>query len=201
MALMRAPCSLCGHKADPMLGFANGITRLRNNDGQRSMGPYTMENTATACTACNMIKGCHRLEEVRAICRHIATHRGLGDFGRFPEVFADNTSRPSRSRYLAAHKTHALTNEQFAEIVAMPCHYCGKPQEPGKHFNGLDRLDNSVRIYTASTCVSCCGTCNMAKGRHSEELFLQKCEEVARHAMSAERGIDADTVQGGISPT
>ena len=56
------------------------------------------------------------------ICRHIATHAGRGDFGRFPHRFPNNISRKSRSSYLgntkgrmggvAAGKTHALTNEQ-----------------------------------------------------------------------------------------
>lgn len=179
LAMMREECVLCGLKPDLMKGIPNGITRLRKNDGERSMGPFTSENTATACALCNMLKHTHTLEEVRELCRHIATHRGLGEFGRFPTIFVDNTSKRSRASYIADHKTHALTNEQFNKIVEQPCHYCGKQLEPGKHYNGLDRLDNHVRVYTESTCVSCCGTCNMAKGRHSEAQFLQKCKEIA----------------------
>jgi len=193
LALMRQPCVLCGSEPDLVRGVPNGITRLRQNNGERSMGPYSVSNTATACAACNMMKGCHTLEAVRDISRHIASHRGCGDFGSFPDRFVDNTSKRSRSCYLADHKTHALTNEQFNKIVEQPCHYCGKKHEKGKHYNGLDRLDNSVRVYTESTCVSCCGTCNMAKGRHSEALFLQKCQQIAEHALrlSTDEGADA----------
>jgi len=190
LALMREPCMLCGVLPDLVRGSPNGITRLRNNGGERSMGPYSVNNTATACSACNMMKGCHTVEGIREICRTISSHREGGDFGLFPERFVDNTSKRSRSAYLADHKTHALTNAQFNKMVEQPCHYCGKQHEKGKHYNGLDRLDNSVRVYTESTCVSCCGTCNMAKGRHSEALFLQKCKDIAEKAVATPSAAD-----------
>jgi len=193
LALMREVCVLCGHAPDLARNIPNGITRLRNNGGLRSMGPYAIDNVSTACSACNMMKGTHTLEEVRQICRTIASHRCLGDFGRFPDVFSNNSSKPCRSRYLADHKTHALTNDQFNSIVQKPCHYCGKEYEKGKHYNGLDRLVNHVRIYTESTCVSCCGTCNTAKGSHSEELFLQKCKEIAEKTVALGDAIAAST--------
>mmetsp|Transcript_91017 Transcript_91017/g.199397 ORF Transcript_91017/g.199397 Transcript_91017/m.199397 type:complete len:617 (+) Transcript_91017:48-1898(+) len=188
LSIMREPCCLCKAEPDLIRGIPTGITRLRNNNGQRSMGPYSVGNTAPACATCNMIKGAHRLEHVRELCRHIATFRKLGDFGSFPDRFVNNTSKRSRSAYLADHKTHALTNAQFNKIVEQPCHYCGKEPQKGVHYNGLDRLDNSVRVYTESTCVSCCGTCNMAKGRHSEALFLSKCAEIARVAIELDGG-------------
>ena len=42
-------------------------------------------------------------------------------------------------------KTHALSAAAFAALVAQPCHYCGKPAAPGRHYNGLDRLDTQAR--------------------------------------------------------
>ena len=36
-------------------------------------------------------------------------------------------------------------------IVSQPCYYCGKESVDG-HFNGLDRLDSSVRVYTTTSC-------------------------------------------------
>merc|ERR1712032_1242107 len=134
--------------------------------------------------------GTHTVESAQRICRTIATHRGLGDFGRFPESFADNTSRRSRSGYLGdtarkagctvATKTHSLSNAEFKTIVSGPCHYCGKESDPPRHYNGLDRLDNAVRVYNKENVVSSCGTCNMAKGKFTEELFLQQCHTIAR---------------------
>jgi len=177
------------------------------------MGPYAIGNVATACSTCNAMKGCHTLEAVEEICRTIATHRGLGDFGRFPERFPDNVSRKSRSSYLGdtarkpggtvASKTHSLSNSEFAGIVAKPCHYCGKASDPPRHHNGLDRLDNSLRVYTVANAVSCCGTCNMAKGRLSEDFFLQRCRLVAERSVAAAalvQGTSAGACAGSAAP-
>lgn len=180
---------------DPFTGKPNGITRLRNSeDNTRSMGPYKMSNVATACPTCNMMKGVHTIDEIVDICRTIATNRGRGYFGFFPERFRDNVSKKSRSSYLgdraaksggvATSKTHSLSNAEFNRLVSMPCHYCGKKHDPPRHHNGLDRLDNSLRVYTSENAVSCCSTCNMAKGKFSEEFFLDKCLSVASQWVS-----------------
>eukprot|EP00971_Amphidinium_carterae_P233448 4633199-Amphidinium_carterae.1 len=201
-AFMRRPCVLCGAPPDLERGHPNGLTRLRTDKACFGMGPYAAGNVATACTTCNMVKGIHTLKEARQICRHIATARGLGDFGRFPRRFRDNISRKSRSSYIGdtsrksrkgtpAAKTHCLSNEQFKEIVSKPCHYCGKESDPPRHYNGLDRLDNSLRLYTAENVVSCCSTCNMAKGRFTEDVFLEHCRLISLHAL-AHQDVDAD---------
>jgi len=189
VAIMRRDCSMCGMQ--PPQGKGNGITRLGLTT-QRNMGPYAAENTAPACTMCNMGKGCHSKEAYIEICRHISTHRGFGGFGHFPHRFRDNISKRSRSSYIAEKKTksqcigktHALTNEQFNAIVARPCWYCGKESDPPKHYNGLDRLDSAVRVYSEDTCVSCCGTCNVSKYRYSVDDFLNHCVAVATHNCS-----------------
>jgi len=102
-----------------------------------------------------------------------------GPFGLFPECFRNNTSKRTRSSYITTSKTHSLTHKQFEEIVRNPCHYCGKKHRPPIHYNGLDRLDSTKRVYTQSSCVSCCGTCNIMKGRFTEEEFLDHCLRVA----------------------
>eukprot|EP00928_Gymnodinium_smaydae_P030789 TRINITY_DN22789_c0_g5_i1.p1 TRINITY_DN22789_c0_g5~~TRINITY_DN22789_c0_g5_i1.p1 ORF type:complete len:427 (-),score=38.02 TRINITY_DN22789_c0_g5_i1:265-1545(-) len=201
MALMRDSCVLCGMRADPQAGKPNGITRLRAVAEVRGMGPYAPGNVATACSTCNLLKGIHTVEATRLICRSIATHRNLGEFGTFPECFPNNISRKSRSCYLGdtarkskgtiASKTHNLTNAEFNSIVSGPCHFCGKESDPPRHYNGLDRLDNSLRVYTKDNSVSCCGTCNMAKGKSSEEFFLEQCRTIAARAVN--------TCSGGIA--
>ena len=187
VAVMRRPCAICGVAA-PEVGHGitrlghvdqsgSSTVRVRvrirvelsvcsllagNSSpfptGDRNMGPYTEENTAPACTICNMGKGCHSIAAFIDICRHIAPHRGLGAFGLYPDRFRNNISKRSRSSYTSESKTHALTNEQFDAIVAQPCYYCGKKSDPPTHYNGLDRLDSTVRVYNATSCVSCCGT-------------------------------------------
>merc|ERR1719331_3269232 len=182
---MFRPCAYCG---DPPPEQGHGISRLRNTDataGPQVMGPYSKANTTTACAHCNLAKGYHKPIAFTEICRHICTHQGLGDFGSFPDRFAKNISKKSRSCYLADTKTHSLTNEQFREIVNKPCYYCGKPTADG-HYNGLDRLDSTVRVYNAGSCVSCCGTCNVMKYRWSVQEFLDHCLRVAIFAASNE---------------
>jgi len=202
-AIMRAPCVLCQTPADPSNGRPSGITRLRSVKDVRGMGPYTLENVEPACAVCNMIKGTHTLGAIREICCTIATHRGFGDFGKFPERFVNNTSRKSRSCYLGdtarkaggtiASKTHSLSNAEFNQIVSNPCYYCGKPSNPPAHHNGLDRLDNSIRVYTLDNAVSCCGTCNIAKGKFTETLFFEHCRLIAKCAPVEDKGTDDTT--------
>lgn len=178
VAIMRSPCIMCGTEADTR---GNSITRLANRDTNqhKGMGHYSASNTAPACKTCNLMKGYHRVESFVSICRTIATHKKLGDFGSFPECFANNTSKRNRSSYLTESKTHSLTNEEFTEIVSMPCYFCGKKSDPPRHYNGLDRLDSTKRVYKKGTCVSCCGTCNVAKFRLTESDFLEHCRKVA----------------------
>ena len=156
-AMMREPCTICGVRA-PEGG--HGLTRLRIwPEGVAApakggfMGPYHPANLATACGTCNLMKGARRVRGFVEAARHIATHRGDRDFGRYPHRFRNNVSKRSRSCYVTASsthsKTHALSNETFNAIVSRPCHYCGKPSDPPHHHNGLDRLDSSVRLHGA----------------------------------------------------
>jgi hypothetical protein len=59
---------------------------------------------------------------------------GEGDFGLYPHRFRNNISKRSRSCYITASsthtKTHALSNEAFALIVAQPCRYAPPTPPP-----------------------------------------------------------------------
>eukprot|EP00808_Paulinella_micropora_P008581 g62109.t1 len=186
---MRESCCLCGR---PGGMDGNGLTRLRIfppdwSGPRRGMGPFSAENVAPCCSVCNLMKGFHTVRGFTEICRTIATHRKLSssagsagdvsydDFGRFPARFPDNSSKRHRSSYLTDSKTFSMTNEEFKAITSGPCHFCGKLSVEGKHQNGLDRLDSTVRVYNKASCVSCCGTCNISKYRLSENDFLEQC--------------------------
>lgn len=80
----------------------------------------------------------------------------------------------------------SLTYAYFKLLTQQPCHYCGDlprnvAHEYGKYvetkvhgtytYNGIDRKDNR-QGYTPANCVSCCCTCNRAKGAKSYEDFL-----------------------------
>jgi hypothetical protein len=179
VAIMRLPCSMCGTEEKEL---GNGITRLRVvvAEGVKGMGPYSVANTAPACKRCNLMKGYHMAPSLINVCRHIATHKGLGNFGQYPEHFVNNTSKRNRSSYLTDSKTFSMTNDFFQELVRRPCYFCGKASDPPRHYNGLDRLDSTVRVYMKGTCVSCCGTCNVAKWRFTETEFVAQCLRVAQ---------------------
>ena len=166
-ALMRLPCIACGALA-PTEG--HGLTRLRVwPDGLARparggfMGPFHLSNVAPCCGTCNLMKGYRRVRGFIEAARHIATHRASAasgeDYGLYPRRFRNNVSKRSRSAYISASsthtKTHAMSNETFNRITARPCRYCGKPSDPPRHYNGLDRLDSACRVYTAETCDRC----------------------------------------------
>ncbi|EKX55273.1 hypothetical protein GUITHDRAFT_99054 [Guillardia theta CCMP2712] len=173
-AIMRRNCAFCGRAAKENSQGINGINRI-----DHSIPAYTLNNTAPACSDCNQMKHNHSQEDFVAICKHVATANGLGDFGRYPEAFRDNFMPKRLSGYLTKSKTYALSQEDFQAIVAKPCHYCGKETIPGKHYNGLDRVVTQVRVYNKDSCVAACGTCNTMKWRRTSEDFLAQCNRVA----------------------
>mmetsp|Transcript_88095 Transcript_88095/g.169552 ORF Transcript_88095/g.169552 Transcript_88095/m.169552 type:complete len:467 (+) Transcript_88095:70-1470(+) len=203
-AMMREPCVMCG-VVSPARG--HGIARLRRwpdgmvpPDRGGVMGPYSQENIAPACTMCNMMKSYRSVRGLIECATHIASkHTPDENFAEFPGRFSDNVSKRSRSSYItnsSTHtKTHALTNDEFNNIVAQRCWYCHKePRKPKTlgpadrgHFNGLDRLDSSNRLYTKDTVVACCGDCNMMKYRYPVDGFLEHCRKLAR--FNAGRGV------------
>jgi len=197
-AMMRSDCVACGAPA-PQRG--HGLTRLRRwpegierlRHPKAFMGPFVAENVATACTMCNMMKGYRKIPSLVEMCRHIASKHTPGEhFGEYPHRFRDNVSKRSRSSYITnstTHtKTHAITNEEFNKVTGEKCFYCHKePRKVGTlgskdrgHYNGLDRLDSSNRLYTVHTVVACCGDCNMMKYRWTLDIFLDHCRQIAR---------------------
>lgn len=72
--------------------------------------------------------------------------------------------------------TFDLTLDQFKMLTSQNCYYCGCPpsqKNEGPYlYNGIDRTD-STKGYLMNNVKSCCGRCNMAKGRYTEEQFLK----------------------------
>lgn len=75
---------------------------------------------------------------------------------------------------------YLLSREEAEQLFLDKCYYCGDPHgnlkktknnKKGLLYNGIDRLD-STKPYMKGNVVSCCGTCNIAKGRRSEKEFL-----------------------------
>lgn len=97
-----------------------------------------------------------------------------------------------------------LTSEAFKRITAHDCFYCGKRPvaegEAQRHYNGLDRVDTKVRVYSSESTVACCGTCNTMKWRRSVQEFHDKCKRVSEHAAVAQVTTEAATAVKDIAP-
>ena len=80
-----------------------------------------------------------------------------------------------------------ITKEQFREIVAKDCFYCGgHPSNAAgnKHgtfmYNGIDRMDKGIG-YIHGNIVPCCKRCNRAKMNDSVAEFVDMIKSVYRH--------------------
>lgn len=128
--------------------------------------------------------GCYRSEVTRA--------KNINQ--RLPDGLAARNS--VIGRYVRGAKKRGLifsfTTKQVLELMGSSCFYCGKPPsntarthnaETGVFvYNGLDRRDNSEG-YTIQNTVPCCKHCNFAKGRLTEEEFLQVVQSVYQHTI------------------
>ncbi len=82
-----------------------------------------------------------------------------------------------------------ITREQFDQLTALPCHYCGTvPANSTKDrwgggafiYSGLDRVDPS-RGYDIHNVVPACIVCNRAKSDMAVEAFRAWGIRLARH--------------------
>jgi hypothetical protein len=56
----------------------------------------------------------------------------------------------------------ALSKEQYADFIALPCYFCRGFLGKSSHGIALDRMDNSLG-YLPTNVISCCGWCNRIK--------------------------------------
>jgi len=88
----------------------------------------------------------------------------------------------------------SLTHEQLGELLLGNCFYCGsEPRQYNRTFrgnlgafpyNGIDRLANNLG-YFFENCVSCCGTCNIAKQDMSVHAFVSWASKLAGNLQNA----------------
>ncbi|MEK0337185.1 MAG: hypothetical protein QQN41_07115 [Nitrosopumilus sp.] len=80
-----------------------------------------------------------------------------------------------------------ITAEDFKNITKLNCHYCralasnlyiAEGRNGKFRYNGIDRKDNKLG-YTLDNTVSCCKTCNRAKGELSVVEFLKWIQNVS----------------------
>ena len=87
-----------------------------------------------------------------------------------------------------------LSYDKFLELINGNCHYCGsglsntftwryKHEVASLPFNGIDRIVNTTG-YTNDNCVSCCRTCNSAKGELTFKQFKEWVSKLYNHLES-----------------
>jgi hypothetical protein len=113
--MMTSPCFFCGREARLNTDGFNGINRV-----DHSLPRFEFGNVVPACKECNQMKHNHTVEGFVGICRHIATHNGLGDYGLFPHFFSNNSSPRSPSRWLLRPKNLEPLGENPALLSVMP---------------------------------------------------------------------------------
>ena len=130
---------------------------------------------------------------------------GFGDRnkGKTPAT-ALEPGESSKRCILASYKHSAkkrsipfmLKEDVFREFLFGNCAYCGSPpsqtwkdrhrEEGDVIHNGVDRIDNT-KGYTPENCVSCCKTCNQAKGTMSVDEFSSWLDRVCSQRASWEQ--------------
>lgn len=86
-----------------------------------------------------------------------------------------------------------ISFDDFSKVIRQPCHYCGsinsnhvnvsyRGEKEGVffHYNGIDRVDNSLG-YIDGNVVPCCKKCNVAKHDMGYDEFLSHIKSVYRH--------------------
>lgn len=145
-----------------------GTEAVRRGDGLR-------RGSTTSC-------GCGQREAARVRHTRYGGNVGLN-------CLVNNYRNGARERGIA----FALSHEDCHRLFLGACHYCATPpaQEAAfgsrrQHkvvYNGIDRVDNA-QDYTPDNVVSCCKTCNSAKGELTVPEFKAWVERVHSRALT-----------------
>lgn len=100
------------------------------------------------------------------------------DTGRGRRGFLEaNTIHDIKQKAKQRGKTWTLSIEEAFKLIISKCNYCNfNPVWPTSRV-GIDRVDNSIG-YTPDNCISCCFTCNSAKGDKTLDEFILWIKEV-----------------------
>ncbi|AGE51590.1 hypothetical protein PBCVCvsA1_541L [Paramecium bursaria Chlorella virus CvsA1] len=163
------PCFYCGQQTTGIL--RNGIDRLDNTVG------YVEDNCVSCCGTCNKMKQCLDALTFVERCSQVSLHNGHE--GTICDFWNDVKGYPYSSyKSKMKNKNFLLTKDQYDTLRQGNCTYCGRTCTE-THTNGIDRVNNDVG-YISDNCVSCCGSCNIAKGTLNVEEFIDKCVAISR---------------------
>lgn len=84
-----------------------------------------------------------------------------------------------------------LSKTDFNELIVQPCFYCNYSKE--NEVNGIDRIDNN-KGYITDNVVTCCETCNVAKGSQHPQEFIDKLKTIYEYTVLSE-SIENDIIE------
>jgi hypothetical protein len=174
------PCYYCGFVSKSRL---NGIDRINNNKG------YTVENSITCCTMCNIIKNKQHpnefLDKVNIIVNKQLNNKDIDiSYINKWKGYLSKNIRNSYNSYKHKCKDNnlefLLSENEYNTIINGKCYICGISNMEN-HNNGIDRFDTTIRAYIVGNSKTCCGHCNVMKGALLYDNFVTKCIQIHNH--------------------
>jgi len=177
LAMMIAPCFYCGDLPDTSVNF-NGIDRKDSSIG------YTPDNTVSACTMCNLMKGnrWNDTEFVSAANHILSYHKFTAEPFQRAELFTNSASTNypvTKARATDRQIAFQLSPPEFASLKQGPCYICGK-RNSNVHSNGIDRVVNNG-CYVLYNCKACCSSCNRMKKNWSLKRVITQLVHIYNH--------------------
>jgi len=172
--LVQSSCHYCNHKIDDEV---NGIDRVDNSRG------YTKDNCVSCCEMCNRLKLHYELQFFldKMYIFATSTHPNSNYYDTWNTYYNKQTHVNHDSYKKQTHKrdmTFELSHAQYTELINGTCYLCGYT---GTGALGIDRVDNTIRSYTADNCKSCCKSCNIMKATYSLDELRKKAASIVEH--------------------
>lgn len=115
----------------------------------------------------------HKEDNVKRTQKYVSSHKE--EVQKYNREFGQTIAGKYRLILYRAKKWGGqyLTIEEFAQLLPLPCVYCGDSDKP----RGIDRVDNS-KGYTKENSASCCRLCNFMKRAMTKENFLSHIKKI-----------------------
>lgn len=176
--IMYSKCHYCYKYSDNKKLI--GIDRL---DPNIKIG-YTINNCVPCCEMCNRIKRLLPYKIFLKMCTQIVSNLKIWDIESNKNIIPDkiavkfsgaigDTKKKNEERCIE----FKLSKDEFYAIKQNNCYLCGK-ENSEDHLNGIDRVVNT-KSYTINNCKSCCGTCNIMKGKYDLRNFIRQVVRIA----------------------
>jgi len=172
-AMVVKPCYYCDYFKETEV---NGIDRINNDIG------YEKTNCVPCCDLCNRLKHYFHPSFFIRLCHIFNGATAPKEFyADWPEYYGRaNNNNYTNYKKMAAQKRDMkmeISQEEWDRLTRQACYLCGFRSPRGI---GLDRVDNTERVYRLENLKPCCGTCNDIKSTFSlDQIKTQSARIVA----------------------